>query len=356
MNDELTKIARRLTLLTCLALAFAHAASAQQPGATATAQNAPASLATASESTAGARRAAPSQYRIGALDVLAIRVAAPEIVAQFSADAVEVSECGTIPLLSVQNEEQSEIKAAGLTTVELQEQLRKFYTKYKRNPQVVVKVREYNSQPVAVNGAVLRPGQFQLRRPVRLSELVRRFAGGPTERSGGTIQIARMPQLAACDAKAPDAASSDDAFSLLVFSLEATLTGEEKSDPFLQPGDVVTLPEAKEAYVVGNVPRPGSVMLKDDRLTVSRAIAMVGGVMPDTKKDRVRIIRQEAGGAKQQEIYVDLEAINKHRAEDIALKPNDIVDVPTSSGKRLLRSLVGTIAPAVSQLPVRIIP
>lgn len=354
MNYGLRKIARRLSLLTCFALVCAYVVSAQQSAAPASAQTAQASLATATEGAGEARRAeaTASQYRIGALDVLAIRVTAPEIVAQFSTDAVEVSECGTIPLLSVQNEEQGEIKAAGLTTIELQEQLRKFYTKYKRNPQVVVKVREYNSQPVAVNGAVVRPGQFQLRRPVRLSELLRRFAGGPTERSGGTIQIARMPQLAACDAKS----ASDDLFSLLVFNLEATLSGAESSDPFLQPGDVVTLPEAKEAYVVGNVIRPGSVMLKDDHLTVSHAIAMVGGVMPDTKKDKVRIIRQEEGGAKQQEIYVDLEAINKHRAEDIALKPNDIVDVPTSSGKRLLRSLVSTIAPTVGQLPVRIIP
>ena len=118
----------------------------------------------------------------------------------------------------------------------------------------------------------------------------------------------------------------------------------------------MTLPEAKEAYVVGNVLRPGSVMLKDDGVTVSRAIAMVGGLMPDTKKGRVRLLRQGAQGGAPQEMFVDLEAINKHQAEDVALKPNDIVDVPTSGGKRLLRSLVGTIAPAVGQLPVRVIP
>jgi protein involved in polysaccharide export with SLBB domain len=97
-------------------------------------------------------------------------------------------------------------------------------------------------------------------------------------------------------------------------------------------------------------------MLRDDHLTVSRAIAMVGGLMPDTKKKKVRVIRQEAGGAKKLEVYVDLDAIDKHRAEDIALRPNDIVDVPTSAGKRLLRSLIGTIAPSVGQLPVRVIP
>ncbi len=61
------------------------------------------------------------QYRIGARDVLTIRVTAPDIVPQFSAEALEVNECGMIPLLSVQNEEQNEVRAAGRTTNELQE-------------------------------------------------------------------------------------------------------------------------------------------------------------------------------------------------------------------------------------------
>jgi polysaccharide export outer membrane protein len=144
--------------------------------------------------------------------------------------------------------------------------------------------------------------------------------------------------------------------SFLVFNLADTLKGDEQANPFLQPGDVITLPEASEAYVIGNVLRPGPVMLKNDKLTVSRAIAMVGGTMPDTKKGSVRIIRQDSNGANRQEIAVDLAAIDKHKAEDVALQPNDIVDVPASGGKRLLRSLVGTIAPAVGQLPVRVIP
>lgn len=350
--ELLSRSARCFLLFTCLASGAVSTVLAQQQPAAEKSATAGGEVGAATVRRADA---APSQYRIGPLDVLTIRVTAPEVVQQFSADAVEVSECGTIPLLSVQNEEQSEIKAAGLTTLELQERLRKFYTKYKRNPQVVVRVKEYNAQPVAVNGAVVRPGQFQMRRPVRLSELVRRFAGGPTERSGGTVQVARMAQLGACETSVANAAA-DDAPSFLMFKLDATLAGEEKSDPLLQPGDVVTLPDAKEAYIIGNVLRPGPVILKDEHLTVSHAIAMVGGTMPDTKNDKVRIIRQDSDGTNKQEIVVDLSAINKHKAEDIALKPNDIVDVPTSGGKRLLRSLVGTIAPTVGQLPVRIIP
>jgi polysaccharide export outer membrane protein len=358
MKSSLFVRAGRRVLAAALCLAGALAASAQQP----------ASYDAPSE---GQRAAsAGEQYRIGPRDVLSIRVTAPDIIPQFSSEAMEVNECGVIPLLSVQNEEQNEVKAAGMTTNELQEHLRKFYTKYKRNPQVVVKVREYNSQPVAINGAVARPGQFQLRRPVRLLELLQFYAGGATDKSGGRIQIARMPALGMCEAKPATAATQagtqtaaqaatpiDDASapSFLTFKLEDTLKADERANPFLQPGDVITLPEAKEAYVVGNVLRPGPVALKDDHLTVSRAIAMVGGTMPDSKKEKVRIIRQEANGAGSREIFVDLKAIDKHQAEDIALLPNDIIDVPVAGGKRLLRSLMGTIVPSVGNLPVQVI-
>ena len=367
MKSNLFVKARRCGLAAALLLTGSAALRAQQV-ANSPAADSPARPSAAPAPPDGPRATASAgeQYRIGARDVLTIRVTAPDVVPQFSAEAMEVSECGMIPLLSVQNEEHNEVRAAGMTTNELQEHLRKFYTKYKRNPQVVVKVREYNSQPVAINGAVARPGQFQLRRPVRLLELVQFHAGGATEKSGGRIQIARMPALGMCEAKpaatAPAAQTAaaaviDEATgpSFITLKLEDTLRAVERANPFLQPGDVITLPEAKEAYVVGNVLRPGPIFLRDEHLTVSRAIAMVGGFMPDTKKEKVRIVRQEANGGSSREFFVDMKAIGERRAEDVALLPNDIVEVPVAGGRRILRSLVGAVVPTVGQLPVQVI-
>ncbi len=53
---------------------------------------------------------------------------------------------------------------------------------------------------------------------------------------------------------------------------------------------------------------------------------------------------------------MNLGAIARKQAEDVALLPNDIVEVPTSTGKSLIRSLLGAVAPAAAQLPVRVIP
>jgi hypothetical protein len=83
---------------------------------------------------------------------------------------------------------------------------------------------------------------------------------------------------------------------------------------------------------------------------------MAGGTAIDTKKSEIHIVRQLPGSAEKKEMIVDLDAITKHKAEDVVLMANDIVDVPASGGKRLLRSLLGSVVPSVGQLPVRVIP
>lgn len=340
--------------LTLSLLAAPALLQAQQPKSAAPPALQPQTTANASQSeTTSGVTPVVDQYRIGARDVLTIRVTAGHLVPELSMDAIEVDECGRIPVLSVEQEAQNEIQAAGKTRTELAEELRAFYKKYKKNPQVMVFVKEYNSQPVAINGAIMKPGQFQMRRPVRLLELVQFYAGGPTERSGGIIQLARGANFNPCTSAPAD---SSNAIEFAVFQLKDTLSGEEKANPYLQPGDVITLPEAKEAYVVGNVLRPGPVLLKNDSVTISQAIAMAGGTMPDTKKEQVRIIRQESDGKTKKEIIVDLKAIDKRQSPDVVLLPNDIVDVPAAGGRRVLRSLVGAIIPSVGQIPVRVIP
>jgi len=139
------------------------------------------------------------------------------------------------------------------------------------------------------------------------------------------------------------------------YKLSDTLQGDPRANPYIEPGDVITLPDANQIYVVGNVFTPVTIALKEP-ITLSRAVAMAGGVKQDSKKDKVRIVRQEAGTSTSKEIVVDLTAIEKKRAEDIALIPNDIIDVPSSGGKTFLRSLISTVAPTMSQLPVRVIP
>jgi len=321
------------------------ASAAAQPSAAG-----PKAVGTAEAANAASKQAPPAdvRYRIGPGDVLDVRVArAPEL----SRDAVRVDQGGMIrmPMLDV------DIPAACLTEAELAQNVATLYRKYKTDPHVDVFVKEFQSQPVAVMGAVRGPAQFKLQRQVRLLELLT-FAGGQAQNAGQTIQVVHAGGPSLCEKQSGAQPASDALSSAMVtYNLNDTLRGIPEANPFVRPGDIVQIPEADQVFVLGNVLRPIAIPLKET-LTVSRAIAIAGGTGPSTKKDKVRIIRQVAGKTDKQEIMVDLTAIEKNRAQDVALLPNDIVDVPISGAKSMLRSLIGTVVPTLSQLPVRVIP
>ena len=286
------------------------------------------------------------RYRIGPGDVLEVRIFNRP---QLSRDAVRVDGRGlvTMPLID------EGIQAACKTESELAREIATRYLKYQRNPHVSVFVKEFNSQPVAVIGAVNQPGRFQLQRRVRLLELMA-FAGGPSERAGERIDIIRTAGAECGTSTAMSDRGDPLATELISFKLADTLRGDYKANPYVQPEDIISMPEAGQAFVVGNVLRPTAINLKES-VTVSRAIAMAGGVMPDTRLNRIRIVRPLAQSGTKTEIFVDLRAVEKHQAEDVALQSGDIVDVEASGGKRFLRTLFSAIAPAAANVPVRIV-
>ncbi len=288
-----------------------------------------------------------TRYRIGPGDVLSIQVRkAPEL-----SGTVRVDQRGMIRIPMIDGE----VQAACRTESELASQIATLYLEYKKNPYVDVYVGEFQSRPVAVIGAVNNPGQFRLQRQVRLLELLT-YSGGPASRAGRVINIIHTGGPNICQTDAADSNNSEPVKELGVFKLEETLKGKEGANPFVQPGDIISLPEADQVFIIGHVLAPQAISLRDKPITISRAIAMSGGPARDAKASRIRIIRQAADGGIKQEIFVDLNAVLKQKAEDIALIPNDIVEVPASAGKSILSALAGAIAPTLSQVPVRMIP
>jgi polysaccharide biosynthesis/export protein len=282
------------------------------------------------------------RYRIGPGDILDIRIYNRP---QLSRDAVRVEGNGMIRMPLIENE----IQAACVTEGELAKEISTRYARYYKNLQVDVFIKEYHSKQVAIIGAVNEQSRFELQRRVRLLELLT-YAKGPSTKAGQTINIVHSTAASPCK-QTDDTETS--AFSS--YKLSDVLQGDPKSNPYLESGDIVTLPEADQVYVVGNVFMPLTISLKEP-ITLTRAIAMAGGLKQDTRKDKIRVLRQEPGTTIRKEITVDLYAIEKKRSEDLALAPNDIIDVPTSAGKSFLRSLIQGVVPGVGQLPVRVVP
>lgn len=282
------------------------------------------------------------RYRIGPGDVLDVQIYNRP---QLSRNGVRVEGSGMIRMPLIEGD----IKAVCLTEGELAKDISTRYARYYKNLQVDVFIKEYQSQQVAVIGAVNDQSRFKLQRRVRLLELLT-YAKGPSTRAGQTINIVHSSTASPCK-------QTDDGDSPVFtsYKLSDVLQGDPKSNPYLEAGDIVTIPEADQIYVVGNVISPVTIPLREP-ITLTRAIAMAGGLKQDTRKDKIRVLRQEPGTTVRKEMTVDLYAIEKKRSEDLALLPNDIIDVPTSAGKSFLRGLFQGFVPSVGQLPVRVVP
>ena len=286
-----------------------------------------------------------NRYRIGPGDVLSITVRkAPEL-----SGLVRVDQRGMIRIPMIPDQ----VRAACLTESELASQIVSLYLEYKKAPVVDVFVTEFQSRPVAVIGAINSPGQFRLQRQVRLLELLS-FAGGPANRAGRSINVIHTG-TSLCEEDLSNAREVNGE-KLSTYKLTETMKGTGDANPYVQPGDIVSVPDADQVFVIGHVQSPQTIPLRDKPISISRAIAICGGPARDAKSNHIRIIRQADNSEQKQELYVDLQAVLKQKAPDIILLPNDIVEVPSSTGKVILGALTGAIAPTLTQLPVRAIP
>jgi polysaccharide export outer membrane protein len=98
---------------------------------------------------------------------------------------------------------------------------------------------------------------------------------------------------------------------------------------------VITVPVAEAVFVLGEVRKPGEVALKDNSsISVLQALAGAEGFGLTPAPQDAKIVRQVAGSAERQEIPVDLKRVLAGTAEDIAMRPNDILVVPPSGPKK----------------------
>jgi len=280
------------------------------------------------------------KYRIGFQDTLEIQVFRhPEL-----SQVVSVSPDGTILMPRIDKP----IIAVCKTERELRETIGTLYKNYLRNPFVNVRAVEQRSQPFAVIGAVEKPGNFYLNRKIRLLELLA-FAGGPdVEKAGAKIQVARVGNSAGC----AEVDGVDDKVVFLSYRVKDVMSGD--ANPWMEPGDIVSVLVAEEAYVTGNVIEPATVSLREP-MTLTQAIAKAGGIAPEAKTSKITIQRQGADGIAKTETVYDLKDIVAKKVDDPILQANDIVNVPKDGVKSLrnqfLKAVTGGIGNIFYKIP-----
>jgi polysaccharide export outer membrane protein len=241
-------------------------------------------------------------------------------------------------------------------------------SKYLRNPQFSFVVKARNSRPpTLVTGEVNSPQQFILMRKVTLFEIIGYAGGAKADSAAGLVQVFR-PQSPMCPGTDESdnwqsSATDQSQMPSHVYSLKNISMGASGSNPAIYPGDVVVVHRAPPVYVTGEVTTAQGIYLKDEGMSVSEAIAKVGGARREAKLKDVRVLRLKPGSKDDREtISVDLVAVKKGVQKDVMLQPFDIVEVGEAKpglGKQIFDIAVGAAKNSVTALttavPYRVI-
>jgi polysaccharide export outer membrane protein len=294
-------------------------------------------------------------YKIGAGDVIDIKVAdADELsgIYRVSADGtIKLRFLGRILVLDKTPEELAKTITDGLQG------------KYLFDPRVDVIVREYNSRMIYIQGAVGRPGVYQMEGRPNLLQLIV-LAGGLSQNFGSTAFIIRrvkipeaerraaeasireqnaQPQEAKADPSATDPSDPDrprltDAewlarqYTLIKLNINGLFKGRFDQNMFLEPGDVVTIPPTDLFFMTGQFKAPGSFPLKEGT-SLRQAVALAQGFTPTASPGKSIIFRENPETGQRLELHVDLGEIMNGKKEDMLVYPNDVIVVPTSGFK-----------------------
>jgi polysaccharide export outer membrane protein len=183
---------------------------------------------------------------------------------------------------------------------------------------------------VVVYGAVRSPARIELRRPVRLAEVIA-IAGGLTEPAGDTVHIIHSRSKCfqpGINDRVVEVGNPPG--ELTAYALSEVLSREEKANPYLDAGDVVIVTQLAPIYVVGCVVTPRTIYSKTP-VTLMQAMKLAGGALRDAQVSKVVVHRQNKDSG-DLNLQFDFAAIRKHQAENPVLQPYDIVFVPSLRG------------------------
>ena len=311
-------------------------------------------------------------YRIGPSDVIEITVAdAPELSRAF-----RVASDGSITLPFL-----GRVAAQQKTPDELSNLIAdRLRGDYLQDPQVSIAVLQINSRTYFIQGAVRRPGLYQVEGQPSLLKLIT-IAGGLAENYGSTAFIIRevkqgagaeisnpksgIPSLKSeqpnnvsqgssePQAQAADSGSDQKAkYELLKININGLLRGNFDQNISIGPGDIIHIPPTDVFFVAGEVNAPGSFPLKEGT-TLRQAISLAQGTTFQAAASRAIVFREEQSSGKRQEISVDVTAVMNGKKSDVPILANDIIIIPNSRLKTVGSTLLKAFGVNAARVPMR---
>lgn len=181
---------------------------------------------------------------------------------------VNVQQDGTIQLPYV-----GSLKAQDKTLLQLGKEIAAALTKggYYVDPAIQVAVAQISSRYVTVLGEVGSPGLVPVDRAYRASEMIARV-GGVKPTGAETFYLRR------------------DGGPEIPLTMEAIARGGDESDPIVNPGDKIFVPQAPTYYIYGQVNAPGTYPIQN-KMSLRMALARGGGLTSLGSDKRITVVR-----------------------------------------------------------------
>ncbi|MBI2504937.1 MAG: SLBB domain-containing protein [Candidatus Latescibacteria bacterium] len=268
------------------------------------------------------------EYVLGYGDVLEVTLRGLEQVKE----EIPVRSDGMVSFSMVQN-----VRAAGLTLRELDEELTRELKKYLREPSIDVDVSEYKSKMVSLQGAILSistlgggktgPGRYPLKGKVRMLDLILEAGGTTPDAQLDRVQLIR----------------GDKSYRL---NIQRVLnTGDARDNVVLQADDILVVPgiarQSKKVIILGEVNSPNVFVFPED-VTLLEALGQAGGLKETAIRNDIRIIRNVEGAPQMFSLNYE-QMVNGHALDkNIHLESNDIIYAP--------RSFIGDINETIAKI------
>jgi len=243
-----------------------------------------------------------------------------------------------------------DIPVSGKTVHEIQEILRGDLRKYFRTPRLEVLIKEYKSKTATLFGQInvlptgtSGPGRYPLTGKMTMIDLISKAGGAVTGRSDYSslpgAMAAGQQNVANADLKNVELVRKGKKYTVNLYS--AMFYGDEKQNPVIDDGDIITVPAlpyfADRVYVMGQVNSVGIYRLQDAPDLLA-ALAQAGSITSLAVKSDIKVIREfrERRG-KPIILSANYNDILKRGdlAQNIKLQSGDVVYVP--------RMLIGDI-------------
>ena len=226
------------------------------------------------------------------------------------------------------------VHVSGLTAQQTEKELNKVLSKYIRDPQIVVSIAEVRSQPVSILGAVNAPGVHQVQGHKTLLEMLA-LAGGIRPDAGYSVRITRQVEWG-CLPLPKTELDASGRFTVAELNLKKIMEAKNPEENIqIFPHDVISVPKAEMVYVIGEVKRSGGFVLGEHQsISVLQVLSLAEGLNTTADARHARILRLNRDADKREEMAVDVKDVLNGKKADVALRGDDILFIPGSTGKK----------------------